>query len=347
MRPLPLSNPGRAPWIASARCWFFLGILIFSLASCDKQNRDHADVSQTSEPTLAETPARSKSGKKSSTRSTKWTASGLRFVSYNVENWLTMERYEDRKPVGNTPKPTGEKNQVIRMLAEARPDIVGLCEIGTKQDLQEIQRLLKDAGIPLPHLHHSTGSDPVRSLGLLSRHPIVSTASSTHTEYRLQGKTFHMGRGVLDATVDVDGSKLRFLGVHLKSKREVPEGDQEAMRVSEARLLRRHVDDIFQSDPDAPLIVYGDFNDTYPSTTVRTITSHPNPSFRLRPVYLRDSRGEAWTHHWNSHDIYSRIDFVTLADSLRDHVDYKASRIIDDAGWDKASDHRPLLVVFR
>jgi endonuclease/exonuclease/phosphatase family metal-dependent hydrolase len=329
--------------------WLLVAWVVLSGWSCNKQETERLDSNS---PAQADTgqetpPNKTKSKKNAPAPRYNENAPQVRFISYNVENWLTMERFENRKPVGKRPKPDSEKKQTIRILAEGRPDILGLCEVGTKEDLKDIQNLMEKAGVSLPHLYHSTGPDPVRSLGLLSRHPIVSTDSSAPLEYRLQGKSFGMGRGILDATVNADGLKLRFLGVHLKSKREVPEGDQEAMRVSEARLLRQHVDSIFKSDPKAPLVVYGDFNDTYPSTTVRTIYSHPDPAFRLRPVYLRDSRREAWTHHWKPHDIYSRIDFVTISTSLHNHVDYKGSYIMDDAAWDQASDHRPLLVVFR
>jgi endonuclease/exonuclease/phosphatase family metal-dependent hydrolase len=344
----PPRKPGNTSRVLRGIFWFLAGWLILSGWSCNNPEEKRPDSTQLEQPAEVPTPPGNEQDKirDASPRLTE-NAPQVRFVSYNVLNWLTMERFEDRKPVGKSPKPDTEKKQVIRILTEIRPDILGLCEIGSKKDLEEIQSLLNQSGISLPHLYHSTGPDPVRSLGLLSRHPIVSTDSSAPLEYRLQGKTFGMGRGILDATIHADGLKLRFLGVHLKSKREVPEGDQEAMRVNEARLLRKHVDSIFQSAPQAPLVVYGDFNDTYPSTAVRTICSHPDPAFRLRPIYLRDSRREAWTHHWKPHDIYSRIDFVTTSETLRNRVDYNGSHIIDNTAWDQASDHRPLLVIFR
>jgi len=322
-----------------------LGSLILGSWSCDRKSAP--DGNGDAVDRAAVDPAHIQDRPEPAAATAKVPGRELRFLSYNVENWLTMERYENRRAVGRKTKPAAEKNEVIRIMAASRPDVIGLCEIGTREDLKEIQRMMEDAGVKLPYLHHSTGADAVRALGLLSRHPIVANEVPPVLEYRLQGKTFGMGRGILDATVQADDGKLRFLGVHLKSKRPIPDGDQELMRVNEARLLRKHVDSIFQSDPKAALVVYGDFNDTFPSVTVRTITSHTDAAFRLRPVYLRDSRRQAWTHHWAPHDIYSRIDFVTVSAALRNRVDYKASHIIDDDAWDKASDHRPLMVVFR
>jgi endonuclease/exonuclease/phosphatase family metal-dependent hydrolase len=274
-------------------------------------------------------------------------SSGLRFIAYNVENWLTMDRYVDRKSLKGAPKPDLEKQAVVELLARHTPDVIGLCEIGTAADLAEIQEMLKSAGLTLPHSHYTGGSDPTRHLGLLSRFPITSTAKPAVSEYQLAGRTFAINRGILDATVKARGKDYRFIGVHLKSKREVKDGDQEAMRFNEARLLRRHVDQIFESDPEPRLIVYGDFNDTRGTRSIKTITGNYNDPTYLTAIPAKDSQQTAWTHHWGLHDIYSRIDFITVSRPLRQEVDFPAAKIIDDAGWDNASDHRAILAIFR
>jgi len=274
-------------------------------------------------------------------------AGNLRFIAYNVENWLSMDRIIDRRQVANQPKPNSEKSAVIRILLKNSPDVIGLCEVGTRDDLAEIQHALKSAGLDLPHSYYTGGSDTVRHLGLLSRFPITSTSSPAQTQYTLEGRSFAINRGILDATISTQGKDYRFVGVHLKSKRAVDIGDQAKMRLQEAHLLRRHLDKILGPNPDARLVVYGDFNDTYRSNTLRTVTGSAAKNLRITPIYLKDSDGEAWTHHWSSEDIYSRIDFIMTSAMLRREVDFKASRIIDDRLWSKASDHRPMLAVFR
>lgn len=272
---------------------------------------------------------------------------GLRFIAYNVENWLTMDRYVDRKALKNSPKPDSEKEAVARILSSHTPDVVGLCEIGGAGDLAELQELLKAAGLDLPFSHYTGGADPVRHLGLLSRFPIASTAKPTETEFKIKGRTFGINRGILDATVKARGRDYRFIGVHLKSKREVEEVDQEQMRIHEARLLRRHVDSILSADANARLIVYGDFNDSRPSKAFKSVTGSYNDPDYLTAIPFKDSRGEAWTYYWALHDIYSRIDFVTVSRALRPEVDFRASHLIDEAGWNEASDHRPMLAIFK
>lgn len=292
-------------------------------------------------PDFANTPA------PATATSTATSPGGFRFVAYNVENWLTMDRYVRNKEVKDQPKPEAEKKAVITILAKHKPDVLGLCEIGTQEDLAEIQRSLKNAGIDLPHRHYTGGTDATRHLGLLSRFPVTSTATPAETTFELKGRSFGINRGILDATLDVGGQPLRFLGVHLKSKREVEDGDQEQMRIHESRLLRRHVDSILAGDPRARLVVYGDFNDTRKSQSFTTVTgSYRDPGY-LTAIPFKDSRGHAWTHHWSYQDIYSRIDFVSVSQALKPSVDFRASYLVDDAECAEASDHRPLVAVFK
>ena len=258
-----------------------------------------------------------------------------------------MDRYVDSKALKGAPKPDSEKQAVVRLLTRHTPDILGLCEIGTAVDLADLQEMLKAAGLDLPHSHFTGGSDPTRHLGLLSRFPITATAKATRMQYQLAGRTFAINRGILDATIEARGKSYRLVGVHLKSKRETEQGDQEAMRFNESRLLRQHVDAILKSDSDARVIVYGDLNDTRASRSIKTITGNYNDSGYLTAIPAKDSNQHAWTHHWALHDIYSRIDFIMVTRALRQEVDFQAAEIIDDEGWDKASDHRPVMAIFR
>jgi len=336
-------NAGRLAGLAACMT------LALACASCDKSNGT-PDWDQTpgDPPAAAETfPNEPEPITPPESPKARTTPNGLRFIAYNVENWLTMDRYVDNKQLKNSPKPQSEKDAVIKLLAGNTPDVIGLCEIGEARDLAEIQMSLKAAGLDLPHSHYTGGSDPVRHLGILSRYPITSTAKPAETDFQLNGRLFSINRGILDATIAARGKSYRFLGVHLKSKREIEEADQEEMRIHEARLLRRHVDALLKKDPQARLVVYGDFNDTRPTKTMKTITGSYNDSGYLTALPAKDSRGHAWTHHWSLHDIYSRIDFITVSRALRPEVDFRASRIIDDPDWEKASDHRPLIAIFK
>jgi len=271
----------------------------------------------------------------------------LRFISHNVENWLAMRRTIDGTVVEDAPKPEPEKLALITMIARHKPDVLGLSEIGTPEDLAEIRDRLREAGVDLPHAHHHHGSDSVRALGLLSRHPITATSTPAHTSFRLAGRQFQMLRGILDATVTApDGRDFRFLGVHLKSKRETSHYDQAQFRLQEAHRLRGHIDAILSDEPAARLVVFGDLNDTRRSQTVTTIAGTYGTGRQLLPAPARDSNRQMWTHHWRFQDVYSRIDYIFITSALGDEADFDNARVLDDPEWRKASDHRPLLLDF-
>jgi len=273
---------------------------------------------------------------------------GLRFVSFNIENWLTTDRYIDDKKVSGKPKPDDEKQAVVSIIASAHPNVVGVCEIGSPADLADLQDRLAAAGVALPHVHYGNGgTDDTRHLALLSHFPIVARENPANTEYQLAGRTFGIQRGILDTTIDTGEHRVRILGVHFKSKRPSREADQEQMRRHEAELLREHIETIFAADPEARLIVHGDFNDTRRTPAVRAVQGAFNSPEFLTALRLEDSRGHVWTQFWRTQDIYSRFDFAMLSRTLLPDVDSKAGRVLDPENWLTASDHRALLVVFR
>lgn len=257
------------------------------------------------------------------------------FVSYNVKNWLISDQTPEKSPES--------KQAVIRMLANSAPDVIGLSEIGSREDVEEIRSMLEAEGMDFPHVHHTGGVDPVRHLALLSRFPIVSTENP---DPRIPGTGRSMQRGILDATVSIGGREIRFIGIHLKSKRIVSEFDQALLRIQEAGHVRKHIDAILAADPDALLVAYGDFNDTRQALSTRTIYGTYRTPGYMAPVHAKDTRGETWTYRYAAEDSYSRIDFVTVSGSLNRNVKRAESRIIDDPLWFTASDHRPLLVRF-
>lgn len=268
------------------------------------------------------------------------------FAFYNLRNYLAMERRVGEEVVAEAPKPENEIKAVIEGLSEIRPDILGVCEIGDETFLADLQSRLKAEGIDLPHtelVRDSAGWN--RNLALLSRFPIVSRQSRSDYTYELAGTRHSVQRGILDVKIALSTSyHLRYVGLHLKSKREVPEGDESLMRLNEARLARQHIERILDAEPGANLLVAGDFNDLRSEPPVKALQGgFGNPDY-LTALTLSDVHGFRWTHHWSFADSYSRFDYVLYSDGLKEEIDRDASRIHHWKNWDVASDHRPLVV---
>ena len=280
----------------------------------------------------------------------------IRFLAFNVKNWLRQDRFVNGERVEDVGKPEEEKTAVIGMIARLRPEILGICEIGDMKDVEDFKTRLKGVGLEYPHLEWVNAADPVRHLVLLSQFTIVATNSKSDLVYKMEGSAksgkaeieVPVWRGILDATVQVNEDyQLRCIGAHLKSKREVPEGSQALMRRNEAHLFRQHIEKIYDESPNSNLIVYGDFNDTRNEPPIKAIQGKFGTDRYLWSLKLADINGYRWTHHWDFADIYSRIDFIFVSPGLTREVNRDRSFVYHRKDWDKASDHRPLVAAIR
>lgn len=270
----------------------------------------------------------------------------MTFVSWNLKNYLAMERRVGGEVVSDASKPENEIAAVVRALVEAKPDILGVCELGDATYLADLQNRLRDAGLDLPHTELLVSADGWnRNLALLSRFPIVTRSSRADLTYLLGAERFPIQRGILDVTLAIgERYRLRCLGLHLKSKREIPEADQGEMRRNEAHLVREHIDTLLAKAPGTNLLVFGDLNDTPNETPVRSIRGRFGSDRYLTDLRPQDPFGFCWTHYWSFADTYARLDYLLVNAALLPEIDRDSAAILHPEDWEKASDHRPLRV---
>ncbi|WP_347441739.1 endonuclease/exonuclease/phosphatase family protein [Rubritalea sp.] len=265
------------------------------------------------------------------------------FMAYNLRNYLSMPRGGNRDHI--RPKPTVEIQDLVQNIKKVAPDILGVCEIGTQADLDDLTSQLESEGLLYPHNHLHGGADSYRRLAILSKFPIEPNKPN-ELSYILDGKRHMMLRGILDVTIKLHSGPTRFIGVHLKSKRPSKYWNQAQIRRREAALLRKHVDEVLASG-DSHLVVYGDFNDTKMSPTIRAVAGNQHQDNFLRSLNLEDSNGSKWTHYWSYEDVYSRFDYIFVSPKMRAHIETKKSYILDIPVSNTASDHRPLVLNIR
>ncbi|MEZ5299995.1 MAG: hypothetical protein R3F11_04910 [Verrucomicrobiales bacterium] len=276
----------------------------------------------------------------------------IRFVAYNLKNYQVgadapPKFGEGGVRVPGEGKPESDIEALIEVIAGQRPDILGVCELGGEESLRDLKRRLREKGVNLHYHEFVAGPDEARHLALLSRFPIKARASQPNLTYRIGSREFSMRRGILDATIALaPGFDVRFIGVHLKSRRDLGEADQRLMRRNEAYLIRRHADRILAAEPDARLLVYGDFNDTRDQAPIKAVKGNVEKPTFLAGVPLVDRFGARWTYYWEEADTYARYDFILASQTLLPAIDKNPSRsyVASPGGWKKASDHRPLVV---
>ena len=267
-------------------------------------------------------------------------------ASYNVENYLLIDRRKHGAVIKDAPKPEQEIAAVVKVLGQIRADIVGLIEIGDESMLDDLQKRLRTAGLDYSHREWVKGADERRHICLLSKFPIVERNSRDDVRFELDGKTLRMNRGILDVTVEVNPDyRLRLVGAHLKSRRVVPEYDQNLMRAKEAWSLREHIDKILAAAPDTNLLLFGDLNDTKNQYPIREIIGWKGAPNHMMDLWLHDSRGEHWTYYWKAADEYSRVDYLLASPALVKEVIAEKCGINDSPYWNEASDHRAIYAV--
>ncbi|HAV62312.1 MAG TPA: hypothetical protein DCY13_08090, partial [Verrucomicrobiales bacterium] len=127
----------------------------------------------------------------------------------------------------------------------------------------------------------------------------------------------------------------------------------------EARLLREKIDARLRADPQANLVVLGDFNDTKDTPPIKTLKGRGRTAMiDTRPAEQNgdnvapertgyDPRNITWTYHYGVEDTYSRVDYILISPGLAKEWLQEETFVQAGPNWGLASDHRPLVATFR
>jgi endonuclease/exonuclease/phosphatase family metal-dependent hydrolase len=281
-------------------------------------------------------------------------ADTVRVAAYNVENYLLQPT--DTRP-GKSPEARAKVRETIRAM---HPDVLALEEIGSTNALLELRDSLKADGLDLPYWECVNGYDTNIHVAVLSRFPFTARRPHEDDTFLLDGRRFQTSRGFAELDVQVTPSfTFTLLAAHLKSRRTAVEADESDLRLQEARCLRQHIDARFAADPDAPLVVLGDFNDTCNSRPVKELIGRGK--YRLVDLRPAEHNGDdqpnpenprfsprtiTWTHYYGVDETYSRIDYILASPSMARRVVKEETYIPTIANWGIGSDHRPVMAMF-
>jgi len=263
-------------------------------------------------------------------------------MTYNLRHYSLEDRDGDGLP--SEPKPLTEREAVVDLVARWRPDILAVQEIGSEV-FQEFRRLLRTRGLEYPWSELLVRPGSRIGLAVLTRFPITHRQPRLDQTYRIGTNELYVLRGFLDVEIQIrEDYRLRLVVAHLKSKVFHPMGQTE-MRRNEARLLHAVVSELLNARSNLNLLVVGDLNDTPDSAPIRRLTSEDEPRlYDLRPA---DEWGDVWTYFHRASDTYSRIDYALASAGILPEFVRERSRAVRDPGVYRASDHRPLFLVFK
>ena len=281
-------------------------------------------------------------------------AGTFRVATYNIENYLAQPT-ESRTHV----KSAEAQAKVRESIKTIGPDVIALEEMGDTNALLELRASLQAEGQTFPFWEFVQGFDTNIHVAVLSKLPIVARRPHTNDYFLLDGRRLQVKRGF--AEVDIQAATnftVTLIAVHLKSRLTTADADEAEERLGEARVLRGLIETRLEQEPDAKLIVLGDFNDTKDSAPRREIIRRgkrkmldTRPAERngdtagREPPYF-EPRNVAWTYFYGRDDTYSRIDYILLSPALKHTWRETETYIPAVPNWGVGSDHRPVVAGF-
>ena len=280
-------------------------------------------------------------------------AEQIRIGTYNVNNYLD-------RAVGTRPaKSSAAKAKVRESLHALKADVLALQEMGSTNALLDLRASLKDEGLDYPHWEHVRGFDTNIHVAILSRFPITACRHHTNNSFLLYGRRFRVSRAFAEADIRVNPRySFTLITAHLKSRREVVEGDQAEIREQEAIALREIIDRKFVANPNINLVVLGDFNDVKDAPSTRTLIGRGrNALVDTRPIERNgddlphenprfDPPHVTWTYYYGKEDSYSRVDYILLSAGMAREWNKGETQILTLPNWALGSDHRPIVATF-
>lgn len=269
-------------------------------------------------------------------------ADTLRVATYNLKNYLVMDRVVAGEWHPEYPKPEAEKKIIRAVIAEVSPDVLVLQEVGGRDFLEELRRDLSQAGLYYEHAVLMRGIDETRHVAILSRLTPQEVREHRDLDFKYFEKRLQVKRGLLEVGFELPGGEpFQLFAVHLKSRwsDEPRDPGSQMRRTREARACRDRMIERTLDSGRLHYLVAGDFNDHPASAPLRRFYQRGDLKLgALLPA--ADSRGEVWTHFYRKHGTYTLVDGFVVSPDFLPLIEGEKGHIVDRPGALGGSDHR-------
>lgn len=247
-------------------------------------------------------------------------AEKIRVASYNVENYLVMDRIVSGRWQEDYPKPLKERRIIRSVINQTNPDILAIQEMGEAVYLQELWGdLNRTKGTEFKYSAWMTGQQEgeKRHLALLSKIPFTKIDEPKDLSFKYFEGERSPSRGLMEIEFKTGDTNWSLFNLHLKSKwTERPDDPEAAIRrEKEARAIRDYIRTKFPPYTDPHYLVLGDFNDHKNSAPLRRFLQ-VNNSTLTQMIQCSDQKGHFWTHYWDKQDSYARFDYLLASPKL-------------------------------
>ena len=269
-------------------------------------------------------------------------ADTLRIATYNLKNYLVMDRVVAGRWRPEYPKPEAEKKIIRQVITEVEPDVLVLQEIGGADFLEELRRDLSQEGLHYEHAVLMRGMDEARHVALLSQLVPREVRKHRDLDFKYFEDRLKVKRGLLEVVFELPGGqRFQLFAVHLKSRwsDEPRDPGSQMRRTREARACRDRMIERTLESGRKDYVVAGDFNDHPASAPLRRFYQRGDLELgALLPA--ADSRGHVWTHFYEKQGAYTLVDGFVVSPAFLPLIEGGEGHIADRPGALAGSDHR-------
>lgn len=266
----------------------------------------------------------------------------LRIATYNLDNYLVMDRLVSGHWRIEYPKPENEKEIIRQIIRESDPDVLALQEMGSLDFLEELRADLARDGLHYSYAVHLRGSDKERHIALLSKVSLLEVIKHTNLDFKYLDRREQVKRGMLEVSFETQSGELfKLFIVHLKSKytEDKDDPDSQMRRTREAQACRDRIIERTYNLGVNRFLVAGDFNDHPNSATLRRF--YRRGDFRLgKLVPASDRNGQVWTYYYKKKAQYSLVDGFVASPEMFPLIKGERGDVIDTPSALTGSDHR-------
>jgi endonuclease/exonuclease/phosphatase family metal-dependent hydrolase len=267
----------------------------------------------------------------------------LTVATYNILNLFDARDEPYHNDEYTRVKPREELERLAKVIREISPDVLALQEVESRGYLGRFLDVFC-AELGYQHLAHFEGND-LRGIDvcLVSRVPLGPVLSHRHVSFPDEtGKLMRFNRDLLCVEVrPVGGVPFEVWVVHLKSKSGGEASD--VIRLAEATYIRKMLDERLSANPEARIIVCGDFNDDWSSPTLKRIVGSGSTGLKC----FADELPADQRITYNKEPYRSMIDFILCDPGMAQRYVKGSFAIRAGTVESSGSDHNPVLARFR
>lgn len=248
---------------------------------------------------------------------------------YNVENLFDLE--DDPQKADEEFTPLGEKrwdeqryqtklvhlSKVISSAGAELPDVIGLCEVENRKVVEDLANTGKLKGKPYEIIHRESPDGRGIDVALLYNPERIKLREAGVIETTLPVGDRPNTRLILHASGKINKRNVHFFVNHWPSRYGGKE-KSEPNRMAVAQNLRNYLDQLIADDPDAEIVLMGDFNDYPVEPSITDVLGAEPLSKQGSLVNLMDEMHRKGLGSYNYRGEWGALDQFMVSSTLMD-----------------------------